>query len=94
MIDDDVCVAQVSFHLQQIEKLILPTTTTKLCLWVMQQDKSFYSPTSALYNTFCREVGITADQSIKIQERRYGALLAVYTCNTYVLLSRSHCLAL
>jgi len=36
----------------------------------MQQDKSFYSPDSALYNIFCKEIGLTQDISTNMLERR------------------------
>ena len=41
----------------------------------MAQDSSFYATDSALYNIFCKEVGITENQSVKIQARRYGSTM-------------------
>lgn len=61
---------EIAFHLSQLEHLLLPTQTTKMCLWAMQQDKSFYSTESALFNIFCQEIGITEEQTIKLQERK------------------------
>ena len=33
---------QVEFHLKQLERQILPTDTTKMSLWTLDQDDSFY----------------------------------------------------
>lgn len=61
---------EVSFHLDQLERLLIPTQTTKMCLWAMQQDKSFYSPDSAIYKIFCDEIGIPNELSPKLLERK------------------------
>lgn len=33
---------QVDFHLKQLERKIVPTDTTKMSLWTLNQDESFY----------------------------------------------------
>jgi hypothetical protein len=55
----------------QLEKLIVPTLTTKMCLWALQQDKSFYQRNkSPMYDMLSKELEITTEQTEKIQERR------------------------
>lgn len=62
---------EVAFHLQQIEKLMVPTNTTKMCLWTLQQDKSFYqSKKSSIYDILSKTLEISAEQTSKILERR------------------------
>jgi hypothetical protein len=62
---------EVSFHLQQIEKLIIPTKTTKLCLWALQQDKSFFQKSkSPLFDMLSKELELTPEQTLKFQEKR------------------------
>ncbi len=62
---------EVSFHLQQLEKLIIPTLTTKMSLWALQQDRSFYQRhKSPMFDILSKELEITPEQSEKIQERR------------------------
>lgn len=63
---------EVGFHLSQLKRLILPTQTTKMCMWTLQQDKSFYqSSKSPLWNILSTELGMTAEQAAKIQTHRY-----------------------
>ena len=33
----------VEYHIEQLEKLLLPTTTTKMGLWTLHQDNDFYT---------------------------------------------------
>ncbi|CAM9327764.1 unnamed protein product [Hapterophycus canaliculatus] len=33
---------EVEFHLKQLERQIVPTDTTKMSLWTLEQDESFY----------------------------------------------------
>lgn len=57
--------------MNQLEKLIVPTLTTKMCLWALQQDRGFFQRSkSPMYDMLSKELEITADQSEKIQERR------------------------
>ena len=34
--------AAVAYHLSQVERLLLPTQVTRMCLWSLQQPDSFY----------------------------------------------------
>ena len=63
--------SQVSYHLQQLEKLLMPTQTTKMCLWTMQQDGAFFQATnSPLYSLLCKELEITEAQGKELQDQR------------------------
>ena len=74
---------QVAYHLQQLQKLLLPTKTTKMCLWTLQQDKQFFQSNndsigleskrpkrSTLFDIISKELDITPEQAKKIQEHR------------------------
>jgi hypothetical protein len=57
--------------LNQLEKLLCPTKTTKLSLWALQQDKSFFQKSkSPMFNILSKELELTPEQTEKIQERR------------------------
>lgn len=61
----------MAFHVNQLEKLIVPTKTTKMCLFALQQDKSFYQKSkSPVYDMLSQELEITPEQTERIQERR------------------------
>jgi hypothetical protein len=61
----------VAFHLGQLEKLLVPTQTTKMCLWTLQQDKSFYECNkSPLFDMLSKVLGITPEQVDAIQKHR------------------------
>jgi DNA repair exonuclease SbcCD ATPase subunit len=61
-------VKEINFHLNQLEKLAIPTTTTKMILFTIQQDKSFAS--SPLFDEISANLKLSPDQIEKIQERR------------------------
>ncbi|KAJ1424864.1 hypothetical protein B484DRAFT_451343 [Ochromonadaceae sp. CCMP2298] len=62
---------EVQFHLNQLEKLLLPTKTTKMSLWALQQDKSFFQKNkSPMFDLLSKELELTTEQTEKIQERR------------------------
>ena len=62
---------KVAFHLNQLEKLLLPTKTTKMSLWALQQDKSFFQKAkSPMFDLLSKELELTQEQIEKIQERR------------------------
>ena len=63
---------EMDFHLNQLKNLLLPTPTTKMCLWTLQQDKSFYhSSKSPLWGILSAEIGFTTEQTLKIQSHRF-----------------------
>jgi len=62
---------KVAFHLNQLEKLLLPTQTTKMSLWALQQDKSFFQKSqSPMFDLLSKELELTVEQVEKIQNRR------------------------
>ncbi|CAM9774827.1 unnamed protein product [Chrysoparadoxa australica] len=63
---------EVQFHLKQLETLILPTQTTKMSLWTLEQDESFYQnrKKGSLSQILTHELGVSEDQIQKITERR------------------------
>ena len=63
---------EVRFHLDQLERLAVPTTFTKMTLWTMGQgDQFFLRPKShPIAGILMRELGITSQQGRKIIEHR------------------------
>lgn len=62
---------EITYHLNQLEKLLTPTQTTKMFLWTLQQDKKFFeSEKSPLFDILSKELGIKPEQAQKMQERR------------------------
>ena len=64
---------EVGFRLQQLEKLLLPTTTTKMSLWTLDQDQEFFDATdnTSMFSILSNELNISADQVKRIQARKY-----------------------
>ncbi len=64
--------AELTFHLRQLERLIMPTTTTKMGLWTLEQDDNFFSNTGrgSLAGILARELQISSSQMKKIIEHR------------------------
>lgn len=68
---------QVAFHLDQLEKLLLPSRTTKLCLWTLHQESAGASGTSPLdsassplFSMLAKELSVTPGQIAAIQGHR------------------------
>jgi len=62
---------EVSFHLENLEKLLLPSATTKLGLFTLNQDKQFFqSKQSPLWESISKALEITQEQSERIQMSR------------------------
>ena len=68
----DARAVSLNFHLQQLSRLIMPTTTTKMGLWTLEQDDAFFSNTAkgSLAGILARELQITEIQKGRIVERR------------------------
>ncbi|TDH65293.1 hypothetical protein CCR75_001808 [Bremia lactucae] len=63
----------LSYHLHQIERLLLPTQVTKMCIWALRQDDSFWQDEedeTSLPVILAKELGLTEDQKKKIQQQR------------------------
>ena len=57
---------EVSFYIGR-----LPTQTTKLCLWALQQDRSFYQEEkSALYADLAEAINLTVEQKKELLDHR------------------------
>ena len=57
--------------MNQLEKLILPTKTTKMCLWTLQQDDAFFERSkSPMFSLLSQELQITEEQAERIHDRR------------------------
>ncbi|CAN0563302.1 unnamed protein product, partial [Ectocarpus sp. 12 AP-2014] len=63
---------EVEFHLRQLERQIVPTDTTKMSLWTLEQDESFYKDRKrgSLSLILRAELGVSEEQIERIQERR------------------------
>jgi hypothetical protein len=63
----------LSYHLHQIERLLLPTQVTKMCIWALRQDDSFWQDEedeTSLPVILAKELGLTEEQKKKIQQQR------------------------
>jgi hypothetical protein len=63
----------LSYHLHQIERLLLPTQVTKMCIWALRQDDSFWADEedeTSLPVILAKELGLSEDQKKKIQQQR------------------------
>lgn len=63
----------LSYHLHQIERLLLPTQVTKMCIWALRQDDSFWQDEedeTSLPVILAKELGLSEEQKKKIQQQR------------------------
>ncbi|TMW60324.1 hypothetical protein Poli38472_000366 [Pythium oligandrum] len=63
----------LDYHLHQIERLLLPTQVTKMCIWALRQDDSFWhddEDDTSLPAILARELGLSEEQKKKIQQQR------------------------
>lgn len=63
----------LDYHLHQIERLLLPTQVTKMCIWALRQDDSFWhddEDDTSLPVILARELGLSEEQKKKIQQQR------------------------
>ncbi|DAZ94299.1 TPA: hypothetical protein N0F65_012068 [Lagenidium giganteum] len=61
------------YHMHQIERLLLPTQVTKMCIWALRQDDSFWQDEedeTSLPVILARELGLTEEQKKRIQQQR------------------------
>ena len=61
---------EVAFHLENLERLLVPTLVTKMSLWTLQQDQQFFSSKSPLWDSISKALDITQEQSERIQQGR------------------------
>lgn len=63
----------LNYHLHQIERLLLPTQVTKMCIWALRQDDSFWQDEedeTSLPVILAKELGLSEEQKKKIQQQR------------------------
>ena len=76
---------EIQFHVDQLEKLLLPTRTTKMCLWTLQQDNNFFVPKSSpLFKMLSKELDLLPEQASQIQNHRYITLYFRYTIHVII----------
>lgn len=73
----------LNYHLHQIERLLLPTQVTKMCIWALRQDDSFWQDEedeTSLPVILARELGLSEEQKKKIQQQRCVRRACVLVC--------------
>lgn len=70
----------INKHMQQLEKLLFPTQTTKMCMWSLHQDDDFYKTDGVndggdgnIWSIICNVIEATEDQKEKIKLHRDDA---------------------
>jgi len=72
---------EVEYHLQQIQRLLRPSKTTKMYLWTLQQEKGTTdSRPSSLFNILSKELELSEDQTRQIQEHKLVLILLLIFC--------------
>ena len=63
---------ELTFHLEQLERLAAPTNFTKMGLWTLGQNEGFYTDLkrNPIASILSKELGITPQQGRKILEQR------------------------
>mmetsp|Transcript_4721 Transcript_4721/g.18880 ORF Transcript_4721/g.18880 Transcript_4721/m.18880 type:complete len:417 (+) Transcript_4721:71-1321(+) len=63
---------ECNFHMDQLERLLIPTQTTKMSLWTMEQPASFFDDPNknSLGAILKRELGVTSEQRERISSLR------------------------
>ena len=67
----------VQYHLDQLERLLKPTQVTRMGMWCLHQDDSFYQENSldpeggtTMWHFLCNELKVTEEQQRKIKQYR------------------------
>jgi len=77
----DVRTQSIERHMEQLQRLLLPTQVTKMCMWSLHQEDAFYESTNensmagngSIWSLIMQEIGATEEQKQKIQEHRDDA---------------------
>ena len=66
---------QIQTHLTQLERLLLPSQVTKMAMWTLNQQDSFYAKDgiSNLWKGIMDQIGASDDQTQKIKSKRDDA---------------------
>jgi hypothetical protein len=77
--------SSIQRHMEQLERLLLPTQVTKMCMWSLHQDDDFYESTndsgmgssgsSSIWSILMSEIGANEEQKEKIKAHRNDARL-------------------
>ena len=59
---------EVAFHLGNIEKLLVPTLVTKMSIWTLQQEQTFYQ--SPVFDSISKALDMSQEQIERIQQGR------------------------
>ncbi|KAF0684176.1 Aste57867_23826 [Aphanomyces stellatus] len=69
----------LSYHLHQLERLLMPTQVTKMCIWALKQDDAFWEDgedETSLLSILTHDLGLTEEQRKNIQSHR-GAVVKI-----------------
>ncbi|RHY02886.1 hypothetical protein DYB25_001194 [Aphanomyces astaci] len=69
----------LSYHLHQLERLLMPTQVTKMCIWALKQDDAFWEDgedETSLLSILTHDLGLTEEQRKNIQSHR-GAIVKI-----------------
>ncbi|KAG9399272.1 hypothetical protein AC1031_012229 [Aphanomyces cochlioides] len=70
----------LSYHLHQLERLLMPTQVTKMCIWALKQDDAFWEDgaedETSLLSILTHDLGLTEEQRKTIQSHR-GAVVKI-----------------
>lgn len=62
---------QVAYHINQIEKLLLPSRVTKMAMWTLTQDGDFYNgQKSPFWSLLSKELELTPEQAKQMMQHR------------------------
>lgn len=68
----------LNYHMHQIERLLLPTQVTKMCIWALRQDDTFWQDEedeTSLPVILAKELGLSEEQKKKIQQQRCAVIV-------------------
>ncbi|OQR90853.1 26S protease regulatory subunit 6B [Thraustotheca clavata] len=63
----------LNYHLHQLERLLMPTQVTKMCIWALKQDDAFWEDgedETSLLSILTHDLGLTEEQRKSIQSHR------------------------
>ncbi|OQR82571.1 hypothetical protein ACHHYP_15858 [Achlya hypogyna] len=63
----------LNYHLHQLERLLMPTQVTKMCIWALKQDDAFWEDgedETSLLSILTHDLGLTDEQRKSIQSHR------------------------
>lgn len=68
------------YHMEELERLLLPTQVTKMCMWSLKQEDDFFkddvddqvalSTGGSIWTILCQYLGVNEEQKEKVKEKR------------------------